>query len=264
MRNLQDIRLFLLDMDGTIYLGNHLFPCTLPFLTCLQEQHKRFLFLTNNSSKNRNDYVKKLNQMGIVVKPDDIFTSGEATTIYLKHQKEQARVFLVGTPALEQEFQHAGFLLTDQNPDYVVLGFDTTLTYQKLWKLCDFVRVGVPYIATHPDFNCPVENGFMPDIGSMMACVQASTGRTPDIVIGKPNRMICDCIAEKYHISTRQMCMVGDRLYTDIALGENANITSILVLSGETSKEALQNSKIQPDFIFDDLSGITVSLTQQY
>ena len=257
MKDIKNIKLFLLDMDGTIYLGDKLFDCTLPFLNLLKEQGKRFLFLTNNSSKNRDVYVKKLAKMGIDVTPDDVFTSGEATTIYLNKLKLCARIYLVGTPALEDEFRNAGFILTDENPDYAVLGFDTTLTYEKLWKLCDFVRDGVPYIATHPDFNCPTETGFMPDIGSFIACVRASTGRDPDVVVGKPNRIIADSVIEKYGVKREELCMVGDRLYTDIALGAQADIATVLVWTGESTPEDLAKTDVEPTFIFDDLGGIS-------
>lgn len=260
MKNIKDIKFYLLDMDGTIYLGNKLFDCTIPFLNLLEEQGKRYIFLTNNSSKNRNVYVEKLAKMGITAKPDDVFTSGEATTIYLNKIKPDARIYLCGTPSLEHEFEEAGFTLTDKEPDYVVLGFDMTLTYEKLVKLCDFVRDGLPYIVTHPDFNCPVEGGFIPDTGSMMALVKASTRRDPDLVIGKPNKGIVDAIVEKYHANREEICMVGDRLYTDIALGAKAGIISILVLSGETSMEDLEKSDVEPSFIFDDLTGIAEAI----
>ena len=198
--------------------------------------------------------------MGIKAEPDDVFSSGEATTIYLNKIKPGARIYLCGTPSLEQEFTEAGFILTDENPDYAVLGFDMTLTYEKLCKICDFVRAGVPYIATHPDFNCPVEGGFIPDTGSMIALIKASTGREPDLIIGKPNKSIVDAVIEKYHANREEICMVGDRLYTDIALGAKAGISSILVLSGETTMEDLQKSDVEPTFIFDDLSGIAEAI----
>ena len=138
----------------------------------------------------------------------------------------------------------------------IVLGFDTTLTYEKLWKLCDFVRAGLPYIATHPDFNCPTETGFMPDIGAMIAFVHASTGREPDLVVGKPNRIIVDAVAHKLGLQIEQMAMVGDRLYTDIALGQTSGITTCLVLSGETHLEDLADSPFQPTYTFANLGAI--------
>jgi HAD superfamily hydrolase (TIGR01450 family) len=166
-------------------------------------------------------------------------------------------VYVVGTPPLEEEFRQHGFQLDEENPQLVVLGFDTTLNYQKLWKLCDFVREGIPYIATHPDFNCPTETGFMPDIGAMIAFVQASTGREPDVIVGKPNRMIVDAVSQKLGLKIEEMAMVGDRLYTDIALGQTSGITTCLVLSGETHMDDLKDSPYQPTYCFEDLGAIS-------
>lgn len=255
-RPLRDIDMFMLDMDGTIYLGERLFDCTIPFLDFLKERGKRFLFLTNNSSKNRMAYVGKLRRMGIAAAPDDVFTSGEATTIYMKGAFPGRRVCVMGMPTLEREFLDAGFTLDADNPECLVLGFDQSFDYAKMTRLCDFVRSGIPYVATHPDFNCPVENGFIPDIGAVIAYVEASTGRRPDTVVGKPNAGIARAVMEKYGVAAESLAMVGDRLYTDIALGAEAGITSILVFSGETSREDYAASPIRADYCFDDLSGI--------
>ena len=187
---------------------------------------------------------------------EKVFTAGEATALHLVKEHPAASVYVVGTPALEEEFLQHGFHLEENNPQLIVLGFDTTLTYQKLWKLCDFVRAGLPYIATHPDFNCPTETGYMPDIGAMIAFVRAATGRDPDLVVGKPNRMIVDAVAQKYGLSISEMAMVGDRLYTDIALGQTSSITTCLVLSGETSREDLESSDFQPTYTFANLREI--------
>jgi 4-nitrophenyl phosphatase len=170
------------------------------------------------------------------------------------------RAYVVGTPSLEKEFQEFGFTLDDKNPDMAVLGFDTTLTYDKLWKLCDFARAGLPYIATHPDFNCPTETGFMPDIGAMIAFVRAATGRDPDVVIGKPNRMIVEAAAEKLSLPLAELAMIGDRLYTDIALGRTSGIVTILVWSGETHPADLEGSPFQPTYTFDNLGGVAAWL----
>ena len=184
---------------------------------------------------------------------DRVFTSGEATTLYLKKENPGAKVYLLGTPLLEQEFIEAGFKLVntkETKPDYVVLGFDTTLTYEKLWRACDFIREGIPYIATHPDFNCPLEGGkFMPDTGSMIKLIEASTGILPR-VIGKPNSYIVDTLLEKYGLGRQDVAMVGDRLYTDIKTGDNAGITSILVFSGETTEYMYEKSSIRADYTF--------------
>ena len=259
MSKLTDIHLFLLDMDGTFYLGDRLLPGALEFIDLCQARGIDYLFLTNNSSRHRGQYAEKLRRLGLEIDEDKIFTSGEATAIYLGKQKPEARIHLVGTPALEEEFKSHGFTLVDDEPDYAVLGFDTTLTYEKLRRLCDLVRAGVPYIATHPDFNCPIEGGFMPDIGAMIAFVEASTGRLPDVVIGKPNRPIVKALVEKTGIPIEQICMVGDRLYTDIALGATG-ITTVLVLSGEARREDMPDAPHQPDFVMQDLAELGTKL----
>jgi len=238
---LKDVRLYMLDMDGTFYLGNNLLPGALEFLDAADKAGKRFLFLTNNSSRSRSDYVKRLTGMGAKVTSDDIFTSADATLIYLKREGFGKNILLFGTPSLEKQFTDAGYEIHAEKPCAVVLGFDQTLTYQKLTDLCNAVRAGLPYIATHPDFNCPVENGFIPDTGSMMAFVKASTGRNADAVIGKPNRFIADAAAEQYGLQCEEVCMVGDRLYTDIALGNSCPVKTALVFSGETSHEDYAN-----------------------
>jgi len=241
LEKLNQIRCFLFDMDGTIYLGDHLLPGARELLAHLEAGGLPFYFITNNSSRSRADYAARLRQLGLPYGEDHIFTSGEAT------------------PSLETEFAGYSFELVADNPDYVVLGFDTTLTYQKLWKLCDLVREGRPYIATHPDINCPTETGFMPDIGAMMALVEASTGRRPDVIIGKPYAPLVEAVTAKTGVPAGQLAMTGDRLYTDIALGE-AGITTILVLSGETKRGDLAASPHKPDFVFRDLAELHAAL----
>ena len=256
----RDIDLFLLDMDGTIYLGDRLFDCTRPFLETLRAQGRRHLFLTNNSSKDRTAYVSKLARLGIAAEPDDVFTSGEATTRLLLGRMPGAAVAVFGMPTLEREFREAGFRLVEREPDVVVLGFDQAFDYAKMTRLCDLVRAGVPYIATHPDFNCPVDGGFIPDIGAVIAYVKASTGREPDEVVGKPHAGIVEAIVSKYGVPRERLCMVGDRLYTDIALGAEAGIATVLVYSGETSREEAAASPHRPTWAFDDLGALRAAL----
>ena len=253
---LSRVKCFLLDMDGTFNLGDELIDGSLHFIEMLNELGRDYLFLTNNSSKHRRLYAEKITRLGLPIPEEKVFTSGEATALYLDEKYPSASVYVVGTPSLEEEFRQHGFRLDENDPQLVVLGFDTTLTYQKLWKLCDFARAGLPYFATHPDFNCPTETGYMPDIGAVIAFVHASTGREPDLVVGKPNRMIVDAVARKYGLSIEEMAMVGDRLYTDIALGQTSGITTCLVLSGETHMEDLRDSPFQPTYIFDNLGKI--------
>lgn len=256
MENLRDKTVYLLDMDGTIYLGDELIDGSKEFLETIKNQGKRYIFLTNNSSKSKEIYVEKLNRLGIPASEEEVFTSGEATTMYLKKEKEGAKVYLLGTKALEEEFVREGFILEKERHkkvDYVVLGFDTTLTYDKLWAACEYISEGVEYIATHPDFNCPLPNDkFMPDAGAMAALIEASTGRTPK-VIGKPNKEVVESIASKYGLRKEDMVIVGDRLYTDIKTGENAGIAAVLVYSGETKEVDYKKSETRANYVFNSV-----------
>ncbi len=250
------VRCFLLDMDGTFYLGERLVDGALRFVNGLRQRGTQFLFLTNNSSKDGAQYAEKITRLGLPITPDRILTSGQATALHLGRTRPGARLYVVGTPALEAEFRRAGFTLDDRSPEAVVLGFDTTVTYAKLWRLCDLVRAGLPYLATHPDLNCPTETGYMPDAGALMALVAASTGRQPDAVIGKPNPFMVAAAADHAGIPPDRMCMIGDRLYTDIALGAAAGLPTILVLSGESRAEDVAESPHQPDFVFEHLGAV--------
>ena len=262
LTKLNRVKCFLLDMDGTFFLGNQLLPGALAFIDLLKARGIDFLFLTNNSSRTRIEYAQKIARMGLALPEEQIFTSGEATAIYLAKQKPGARLYVVGTPALEREFSLHGFQLVDEDPDFAVLGFDTTLTYAKLWKLCDLVTAGVPYIATHPDINCPTETGFMPDIGAIMALVETSTGRKPDVIIGKPFEPIVAALVEKLQLPIEALCMIGDRLYTDIALGQTG-LTTVLVLSGETHLADLLDSPFQPDYTLANLGELANLMSAQ-
>lgn len=252
------IKTFLLDMDGTIYLGNKLIEGAKDFLINLKDKGYNYIFLSNNSSKDKESYINKLNKLGIEAVEEDVFSSGDATIHYLKTKTNYNKIYLLGTPALRRSFELNGFeIITekDRKIDCVVLGFDTTLTYDKLWAACDYVRE-VPYIATHPDFNCPLEYGkMMPDIGAMIAFIKASTGKEP-IIIGKPYPPMLESIMDIYKISKEEVCMVGDRLYTDIKMGQDLGIASILVLSGETSMEDYNKSIIRADYVFNSVKDI--------
>jgi 4-nitrophenyl phosphatase len=257
---LAQTRAFLLDMDGTFFLGEQLIDGALDFIALLRQQGKGFLFLTNNSSKDRQQYAEKITRLGLPIQADQVLTSGEAAARCLSSDYAGAKLFVVGTPSLEGEFRAAGFVLDDPRPEVAVVGFDTALTYAKLWKLCDLVRAGLPYVATHPDLNCPAPGGFMPDIGATIAFVKASTGREPDLVVGKPSRLMAEAAAQKLGLPLEALAMIGDRLYTDIALGQAAGIPSVLVLSGETRLEDVSRSPFQPDDTFENLGALAAWL----
>ena len=262
--SLQNLKYFALDMDGTIYLGQRLLPGAKEFLEYLASSGRKYVFLTNNSSKNKQSYVNKLQGLGLNANVNQILTSGEATALYIKARKPNARIFLLGTPDLEREFITHGFTLTDSSPDFVVLGFDQTLHYAKLTEACHLIREGVPFIATHPDINCPTDerSGYIPDVGAMLELIYASTGKKAKI-IGKPYQEIIDVLIEKLDCRREETAMVGDRLYTDIKLAENASICGILVLSGETKQTDVTASEVHPDYIFEGVHELTAALQQK-
>ncbi|MBQ3222774.1 MAG: HAD-IIA family hydrolase [Clostridia bacterium] len=254
MHKLSDVKLFMLDMDGTFYLGNRIIPGSLEFIDAVVKSGRDYLFLTNNSSHNADHYVKKLEKMGLSVEKSKVLTSGEATASYLRRTYPGKKAFVLGNEFLFADLRDAGIAIDQENPDYVVVGFDTTLDYAKMTAVCDFVRAGLPYVATHPDWNCPTESGFIPDIGAIMAFIEASTGRKADIVIGKPERGIVDAALERTGLEAKDLAMVGDRLYTDIETGNRHGMTSILVMSGETTQAMLEESETKPHLCFGRLA----------
>lgn len=254
MNQLKNKKLWILDMDGTVYLGSHLFPETLPFLERIRSQGARYLFFTNNASRSKDTYVKRLQSMNIPAGPENILTAGETTIAFLKRHRAGKSVYVVGTPDLIRSFEEAGIRVEEDAP-IVVASFDTTLTYDKLEKACRYIREGAEFISTHPDFNCPVEGGFIPDSGAICALITASTGKTPRY-FGKPYEDTLQMIQEFTGVDRDDMVVVGDRLYTDIALGARHGVTSVLVLSGETKREDLVGSDVHPSFVVENVGNL--------
>ena len=253
-RTLANVRCFLLDMDGTFYLGDKLIDGSLDFLAALERTGRTARFLTNNSSKSASVYAEKLRRMGVAEAYRDVISSGHAAAHYCQRTYPKGKGWLLGNPALTEELTGMGLELTDGDPDYVLIAFDTTLDYRKMCRVCDLIRAGKPYIATHPDYNCPTESGFIPDIGAIMAFIHASTGRWPDVVLGKPNVGIVEEALLRTGFQLSEMAMVGDRLYTDVATGVNHGMPGILVLSGEATMADVEQSDVKPDLIFGRLS----------
>ncbi len=256
---LNQIKLFVLDMDGTFYLGNQIIKGSLEFINKVKETGRDFLFFTNNSSKSGKNYVEKLKGMNCFIKESQILTSGDVTIAYLKRNHGDKRIYLVGTPALRESFLREGLNLTEDEPDAVVVAFDTTITYEKLEKACSYIRKGAVFLATHPDINCPTEEGFMPDCGAICAAIALSTGVKPKY-LGKPYKETIQMIMEKTGYKRNEIAFVGDRLYTDIAAGVNHQANGILVLTGETKEEDLKISKIRPSAVFDSLFTLSIEL----
>lgn len=242
-----------LDMDGTIYMGSTLFPYTKSFLQLLTDNGIGYSFLTNNPTKSRADYMKRLENLGIPATPDEMYTSAISTIEYIKtHFPEAKRLFLLGTPSMIKEFEDAGFESVpdspDERPDVLVVAFDMTLTYSRLCRATWWASQGVPYIATNPDWVCPTDKEvILVDCGSIQKCIEAACGRKADIVIGKPNPGMLDGIREKYGLQPGEIAMCGDRIYTDVRTAQNAGGVGVLVLSGETTLETALNSVPTPD-----------------
>ncbi len=268
LKKLSSKKLWILDMDGTVYLGNRLFEETLPFLARIKDADASYLFFTNNAARSKQTYVGRLNKMGIPALPEEILTSAETLIGFLKRHRSGQRVYLVGTEDLKEAFLAAGILLwepavkktdpfepeaaEEDAADIVVVSFDTSLTYEKLDTACRLIRHGAEFLSTHPDFNCPVEGGFIPDSGAICALVTASTGKKPRY-FGKPYEDVVLQLEEYTGLSRQDMVVVGDRLYTDIALGVKNGMDAVLVLSGETSLEDVERSDIQPSFIVKNI-----------
>ena len=258
MERLKNINLYLLDMDGTLYLGDRLFPFTKDLLENIRKKGGKYLFLTNNSSKSVTAYVEKLSKMGIAATCDDFLTSSQATAWYLKKHHAGKTLYVCGTQSLKQELRENGFVVTEDvdKTQCIVMGFDTELTFQKLWDISYMLTTqDLPYIATNPDYVCPTEFGSVPDCGSVCDMLYNATGKRP-VVIGKPMDYMVRLAMEKTGIPADQTVMVGDRIYTDVKSGLNAGVLAVLVMSGETTQEILESSDVQPDLVLPDASGL--------
>lgn len=266
MNNIEILRskkLFLFDMDGTLYLGNKLYDFTLELLDTLKNTGRHYLFMTNNSSKSVDDYVKKLDSLGIKADRNDFMTSSQATAFYLHKHHEGQKLYVCGTRSLKEELVREGFTVTEDvnETECIVMGFDTELTFQKLHDVSFMLltRSELPYIATNPDYVCPTEFGSVPDCGSVCDMIYNATKKRP-VVIGKPSPLMPRLAMEAFGISDEEACVVGDRIYTDIKSGLNAGITSVLVLSGETTKEILYESADKPHIVLDNAGQILEAL----
>ena len=259
---LRQKRLFLLDMDGTIYLGNHLFDGTLDFLSYVKRIGGRYIFLTNNSSKSVDKYIEKLALLGIKADDGDFFTSTNATTMYFEKHPYK-KIYAFGTRSFKKQLKEAGLNITDRledDIDCLCMGFDTELTFQKLEDACILLGRGVDYIATNPDWVCPTSYGYVPDCGSVSEMLYNATKRRP-YFIGKPRPDIALLAIKKAGFTPDDTAIIGDRLYTDIACGINAGISTIFVLSGEGTMADVENSVQKPEFIYKDIRELYNELT---
>lgn len=256
---LKSKKLFLFDMDGTIYKDNTVFEGTCQLLELIDKIGGRYVFITNNSSKSVEDYIKKVNGLGIKADADNFFTSSQATILYLREHYPGARVYCQGTNSLLKELERAKIDVTEEVEDdvnLVLVGFDTEMTTSKLRNTCKILQEkDVPFIATNPDLRCPVSFGFIPDCGSICQMIENTTGKTP-IYIGKPEPTMVDIVRSKFGFSKEETAVIGDRLYTDIASGLNAGVTAICVLTGEATPNDIRHGNIRPTYTFHSVYNI--------
>ena len=257
--NLRKCKLFLLDMDGTLYLGDEVFDGAIDFIHTLKATGRRYIYLTNNSSRGADSYVAKLRRLGIESTPEDFLTSVDALILFLrKGDYAGKRLYVAGTESFRRQLQQAGFAVTQERDaaDVLICGFDTELTFQKLEDACILLNRGAEYLATNPDWVCPTWYGCVPDCGSVCEMLYRATGRRPR-VIGKPQPEMALLAMESAGFAPEETVLVGDRLYTDIACAVNAGIDSVLVLSGESTEEDLKTSETKPRWVLRDVAELT-------
>ena len=259
--DLARVRHVVLDMDGTLFLGKQLFPATLPFLERLRRLGIGYTFLTNNTSRSKAQHVERLQRLGIEARENEIYTPAESAIAYLQRRLPDRRaVAVLGTPSLCRQFEEAGFVLDWDAPHAVVVGFDTTLTYDRLCKTAYWIGTGLPFVATHPDFICPTDQQtILVDCGSICACLTAATGRKP-VVLGKPDPSILLDLAARLGLRPGEMLMVGDRIYTDMRMARDAGVPGVLVLTGEATATQAASIPQPPDLVIADVGELGVRL----
>lgn len=256
---LNNIKLWLLDMDGTIYNDETLFDGTLGFLDGIVRSGGRYVFITNNSSKSLAAYVSKVTRLGIKADESNFYTSGQAASLMLKRDHPGAKVYVQGTKSLVDGLINDGIRVTEEvedDIDVILVGFDTEMNYRKLTNTCRLLQErDLPYYATNCDLRCPVNYGYIPDCGSMCQAIENTTGRSP-VYIGKPKPDMVYSAMETFGYRRDETAVVGDRIYTDIPAGINAGVCSICVLSGEATLEDIHESDVSPTFVFESVKDI--------
>jgi HAD superfamily hydrolase (TIGR01450 family) len=263
VNRLSAIKHLALDLDGTLYLGKKLFPFTLEFLARIKRLGLGRTFFTNNSSTSTRGYVEKLRALGIDADADDIFSSTSATLGYLKlAHPTLKKLFVLGTPALQEEFAEHGYAIGEE-PYAVIVGFDTTLQYANVCRAAWWIAQGKPFIATHCDAVCPTDlPTILPDCGAICAMLTHATGRKPDAVLGKPSPAMLEGVIHRHHVAPHEIAVVGDRLYTDVAMAQAAGAVSVLVLSGETTRNQADAAERKPDFVVENVGQLGEMLSK--
>jgi phosphoglycolate/pyridoxal phosphate phosphatase family enzyme len=249
---------YLFDLDGTIYLGDHLLPRAAETLAALRKDGRRTVFLSNNPTKTRQQYVEKLTGMGIPTTLDDVVNSSYVMAQWLLHNAPDARLFVVGEDPLKNELRSAGFHLTEDagEIDIVVASFDRTFAYPKLQIAFDAINAGARLVGTNPDRYCPVPGGGEPDAAAMIAAIEACTGATCYPNVGKPSPVMVDTVMKLLELPPQECMMVGDRLETDIQMGVNAGMATALVLTGDADRQKLAASGLKPTLVLERIDGL--------
>jgi len=260
--SLAKLKHLLIDMDGVLWRGNVPMPGLLDFFTLLREQSIGFVLVTNNASRTSDSYRNRLASYGIETSAQEVLTSAQATARYLAERaKRGTPVFVIGEEGLQRAITERGFRLVaaDDQPNYVVVGWDRHLTYDKLAQATLYINAGATFIGTNPDRTWPGEQGLLPGAGAILAAVEAATGILPTI-IGKPSPLMLKIAMRRMNAQPETTAMLGDRLETDILAGKNAGALTILVLSGVTKRADLVQPCCEPDFVFDDISALSREL----
>ncbi len=252
---LKETDAFLFDLDGTVYLDETPIGDVKGTLARLRAMHKRIVFLTNNSSKTEAEYRQKLTRIGLWGEGDLVYTSAMATAEYVAARFPHKRVYLLATDAVKEEFSRT-VPLAEEAPDVVILAYDTTLTFAKMKRFNEFLAGGAVFLATHPDAVCPTAGVSMPDVGAFLELFYTSSGRRPDLIVGKPGTAMGEGLERRLGIPRARMCMTGDRMHTDIRFGNNCGMHTVLVLSGETTEETMKNFPDRPDLVLPDVNAL--------
>ena len=247
-RDLDGIEAVFLDLDGTLYLGDQLIEGALDFLARLEGSGIRRFFLSNNSSRSVDQYVEKLRGMAVPASAEDVLLSTHDLLSWLD-SNGVSETYLVGTAGMQHMLEDAGVSTDSADPQYVVLGYDTEITYEKLSTASVHLHKGVPMVASHPDTVCPSPDGGLPDTGAYMDLFEATTGVRPEHVCGKPNAGMILHKVEALGLQPEQCAMVGDRLYTDMEMAERAGVHGVLVLSGEATRGDLDSATQNPSLV---------------
>ncbi len=262
LERLKQCKLFILDIDGTFYLSGKPFDGSKRFVDTVESQGKKLVFLTNNSNRTIESYIEEFAKFGFNLSKDQILTAGVATAQYLFEEFGPKRVYVVGTDDIKKEFERAGLIVVEDDPEIVVVTFDKTLTYEKLKKASLYISKGAIFVVSNPDLNCPSADGPLPDAGAIASAIRKATGRYPNITFGKPEPRLIEIIMKHNNVKPSETCMIGDRLYTDILAGIQAGTLTVLVLTGEATKEEAMKSPLKPGIIAQDI-GVIADLLKE-